>query len=620
MPALTLTLTDPVTITVEPDDVVVSEPVTLTGLAAIPDTPGLLTVTFDIAFTLTQTESDEGLIGFWVEAVGAGAVTTEGLGVPGGFFTYAFALGGPFDTYLHMTLVGTWAELQALVVTAHAVYGSTGVGVDPADVTLSAVSITNASYTLPLPVTVPTITLNTLDARTREGLTIHDVLNDAPNTCTLTVETGTVSPLGKAVRIATQDPVLLFTGTIQTVDLSYDLRADALRWACTATDDLAWFNRRLPFGTWTGVSATDVAQSLVASFAPDFSDAGIAASLPAVSVRYDRSTPLATVFADLAQLIGGAFKVEDGVVYLFLTDTVDPPDDIDDTPGRFLDDPPITMRVDLSQMRTRAYVRGAGSAVAGAPPLPGGVPTGSLTPTTGGALIPWTSYGYQITNISADGESISVGGSGTTLLGTHNAMLLGDLDSTIPTDPRVTGRNIYRTHGAGSPGHGLIATLGNVAGIGEDTFLDTVDGDLLDGTAPPLLDTSVTIYTMVEDTVAQAALAALEGGGSDGIVEHYITDPSLLTTAQATARGNAELALFAYPLVTVTYATRDLKTKSGKTVHFDVTNPPISGDLLIQDVTISHLDLVGGPIFQVTASSVRFSLEAILRMALKRVA
>jgi len=474
-----------------------------------------------------------------------------------------------------------------------------------------AVSVT---YTTPRP--APEITLNALDARTRLGLTIHDVLNDAPNTCNLTVETDTTSPLGKSIRIATQTatPVLLFNGAIQTVELSYDGKDHLLRWDCTATDDLAKFNRRRPFGTWTATSASDVAAALLAAYAPSFDGAGIEAALPTVSVSYDGSMTLAAAFAQMAQLIGGSFKTEDGVVFLFLTPIADPPDDIDDTAGRFLEEPRITMTVDLSQIRTRVYVHGAGSAATGeSAVIP---PAFNLTtsPTTGGSMVDGL-YSYGITAVSATGESQSGGAIGATVAGADNAVLIGNLDATLSADDRCTGRKLYRTLGPGNY-HGLIATLGNDAATDPNTFLDTVEGSLLDQASIPLVETTANIFTMVEDTVAQAALATLEGGGSDGIVEHYVLDQSLTTTARATARGEAELALFAYPLVTVRYATRDVKSKSGQTVHFDLTTPPITGDLLIQDVTISGLDKIGGPIFLVTASSVRFSLEAILRMAL----
>jgi hypothetical protein len=73
--------------------------------------------------------------------------------------------------------------------------------------------------------------------------------------------------------------------------------------------------------------------------------------------------------------------------------------------------------------------------------------------------------------------------------------------------------------------------------------------------------------------------------------------------------------MFGRALVTVAYATRDVKTKSGKPVVVALTSPSIHETLTIQDVTITELDVAPGtpPRFTVTASSVRFSLEDTLR-------
>lgn len=209
------------------------------------------------------------------------------------------------------------------------------------------------------------ITLAGVEARTRiAGLTVHDVLNDAPNTCSLTID-GSETPVNAQrlrVSINADTPRLLFNGALQTVDLSYEGLPAQLAYPCTAIDDLADLNRRRPFGTWTNVSATTIALAIVAAYAPGFSAAGIAAGLPLVSVNLDGSEGFSGALGQLAKLIGGYFKAEDLVVYLFTDDTADPPDDIDDTPGRFLDDPPITLRTDDSQLRTRVYGRGHGEA------------------------------------------------------------------------------------------------------------------------------------------------------------------------------------------------------------------------------------------------------------------
>lgn len=196
------------------------------------------------------------------------------------------------------------------------------------------------------------------------GLSIRDVLNESPNTCSLKIDHPPPTS-GQALRITINSdaPRLLFAGTIQTDDLTYEGKPTQLVYPCTAVDDTFRVNKRRPFGTFTNVSATTVAQTLVSSDAPGFSASGIAASLPTVTITFDGSTSFMGCFAQLATLIGGYCNAEDGVVSLFLTDTSDPPDDIDSTPGRFLDNPPITVSRDDSQLATRVYGKGHAEAV-----------------------------------------------------------------------------------------------------------------------------------------------------------------------------------------------------------------------------------------------------------------
>ncbi len=70
------------------------------------------------------------------------------------------------------------------------------------------------------------IWINGVESRARvrmDGFTIHDALNDDPNTCTLTVD-GSAPIVGQALRVTinTDTPRLLFNGTLQTVALSYE--------------------------------------------------------------------------------------------------------------------------------------------------------------------------------------------------------------------------------------------------------------------------------------------------------------------------------------------------------------------------------------------------------------
>lgn len=124
----------------------------------------------------------------------------------------------------------------------------------------------------------------------------------------------------------------------------------------------------------------------------------------------------------------------------------------------------------------------------------------------------------------------------------------------------------------------------------------------------------VALFVQRDDTTAQTALAALEGG--DGIHEHPISDEALTTVALCNARGDAELALFKSPIKSITYASEDQKTRSGKTISVNLSSPTsIVGDFQIQRVTISQIDMASNqpPCYMVEASSSKYSLEDLLR-------
>ena len=108
-------------------------------------------------------------------------------------------------------------------------------------------------------------------------------------------------------------------------------------------------------------------------------------------------------------------------------------------------------------------------------------------------------------------------------------------------------------------------------------------------TVPLMKGAAIHLWIQRDDLLAQAEQRARAGG--DGVIEHVLVDMRR-GLASLTARCDADLARFSRPLVTVTYATRDLKTRSGKTVAVDLASPRIQETLTIQDVTITEIDQV----------------------------
>jgi hypothetical protein len=122
----------------------------------------------------------------------------------------------------------------------------------------------------------------------------------------------------------------------------------------------------------------------------------------------------------------------------------------------------------------------------------------------------------------------------------------------------------------------------------------------------------VNLLVQLEDTIAQATLAAKIGG--DGVIEDYIQD-NRLGKAEALSRARAKLVQQSLPLVTLTYRCRDRNTRSGRTIAVSMPLPPIVyGAYKIQSVTIANFGPHVMPTYTVSASSARFSFESLLRV------
>ena len=208
------------------------------------------------------------------------------------------------------------------------------------------------------------ITLDGVAMRVRLGsLSIKDVIADAPTTCSFIADNNNAPPpVGKRLRVTLGiDPqYLLFVGTLQTADQSYVGRPTVREWKCTATDDTPRADWMRPFGAWEGVSATTVAQQLVAAFAPGFTTNHVQLGLAPVTLYLDGTERMNGALKLIAKIIGGYFYWEDFDLHLFVGDEpgTNPDDIIDGQTQTLLDSPPLIYTTDDTQIRTRVYGKG----------------------------------------------------------------------------------------------------------------------------------------------------------------------------------------------------------------------------------------------------------------------
>lgn len=236
-----------------------------------------------------------------------------------------------------------------------------------------------------------------------------------------------------------------------------------------------------------------------------------------------------------------------------------PPDDIDSLNTTMLKTPPFTSSVDLSQIRNRIFVIGSGSSVVAA-----------------GAIGATELQVADITQFSPSGGTVRVGNQ---ILGYHG----------------VTG----------TPDQAFIV------------LSSTLSGPIKQGA-------TINNFLEANHLGSQQLLGKVEldkdGNPTDGVHEYTIVNGDFKAPFQLWMAAQAELELYAMPIITVHYATRDPKSKSGAMVHIDQDDPPCQGDFLIQEVSIDQIhdesdELI--PRRQVTACSVRYELNDLLLQILK---
>ena len=211
------------------------------------------------------------------------------------------------------------------------------------------------------------------------------------------------------------------------------------------------------------------------------------------------------------------------------------PDDIEDFNTSLLLVPAVTLSMDLTQLRNRILVRGRGTIITSDAPIGAtsikvaDVASTAFSPT-GGLL----SVGHRLINYK------SVSGSA----GAASIELSAPLDSPIlQADWKF---------GGGTP-------------IRPAVWVDDLE--------------SQTLFSLVETDD--------DGNPSDGIHEFEVTDDKLTTPQQMVDAGVAELKA-AWPIRTVSYSTRDPKSRKGRKVHWDLSVPPVHGDFVIDSVTIDQ--------------------------------
>lgn len=382
------------------------------------------------------------------------------------------------------------------------------------------------------------------------------MVDGEPWTATLRVRA--VEPeLGQTVLVGIGDTAAggrIFQGTVQARTRAPKARtADVDQWDIDVTDDRWQIDRRLVLRAYPTMSVAQMVQDLLSVYTSGFTlDTQGDLGTLAMNFTFERVSRCLTRICDA---IGADWQVDPFKrVRVFLTDAKRPqPKTLNAAcPYEFRN---LTWRDDYSQTRTRVIVEGVTA------------PILSITNTT-------------VAEIQIDG-------------GSYLAAVFRALDGwpVVPTQ-QVRSQQVqwYAT---------ILADDGDTITISKSFDEPEV-----------FVGDDVSLIVAPEFEAIFSDLIAIEGG--DGIRDHYIQDRRL-TKAGAQARAAAERTLYAAPITTVSFESRDPAFVPGVDATIDVDG--LSGTFRVRRVDLDSLEDTQArfPLRRVEASSVRQDFYDVLR-------
>ena len=402
------------------------------------------------------------------------------------------------------------------------------------------------------------------------SLTIQDVLNETPNTCTFTVQ-GDRPRDGASIVIAygsTGNSSRLFGGTVLRVQQTY--AAQNPRNVLYQVEGIDWtwgLNAKLVNARYQSQSATLIGLDLIARFAPAGYMPHIADGLPQIDEISFTNAPLMDAFAQLANRIGGYARCDyHKQVWLWLTtppDAPTPPQPLTPNHPTLAD---VSYTRDLSQIVTRAVVEGGGvnalgpvdpgetcvpvDDVAWYPPTGGWVTSGPQRFTYAGVVVPGagSAVGGPQGNVqpSAAPTIGSVAGAGLPA-GTYSYAYTW---ATAAGETKPSPLASFANANAGGPAATPTVTLQTGTGLGIGRYryaytFGTGSGATIGETVPsPVAEVTTTQTTTAAPSTGPTGSMAT-GGGLTGS-KYYFYRITFVTAQGETTTGPASAAIPVY--------------------------------------------------------------------------
>jgi hypothetical protein len=381
-------------------------------------------------------------------------------------------------------------------------------------------------------VAVVTIGGSTVTSQIRVGsVQIDDVLNETPNTASFLMD-GSAPAVDAEVKIGLGDVTtanLLFAGHIISVRQYYEGQRANPAWEVHCQDYTFLLNQYRPRQVFSTTSASSIVASLIANFSLTFTGTNVQASLPTVSISFDGSEDFSTCLTRLAALVGAYWYVDYAKdLHFFTSESSAAPDTVGDQAGsKLLHDPPIAREEDRSQLRTRVYVRGAGSRL-----LASLAASETVVPVDSAAIFSATGGQAAIDAQVITYTGVALGDSGS-LVGP------GVTPSAAPTLAQANGSGI--TTGAHSYAYTWVTGAGETlpSPLAAITVLGTVSAPTISSVSSGVLSGGPSAGTTLK-----YAITISNGGGSETAPSSVVTitstgnRPTISWVITAAMRGN----------------------------------------------------------------------------------
>lgn len=370
---------------------------------------------------------------------------------------------------------------------------------------------------------------------------------DAPDICTgqVLAAAGFTPAAGQTLVVGVgQQENRIFGGRIESVTKTYLGGLPSLAaYDIKAVDNTRVLAKRRVMKRYLGADASQIVLDIIATYTSGVTTEHVQTGLGTIDDISFTSEPVPDAFTRIAERIPGCVWFVDafGDLHFGTTMPVSP------APAALTNSSAVLFRnvrykQDLSQVRTRVYVEGRGGKIT------------EFQPPTG-------------------------------------ADLYVDTPSEIFNNPATDGRgnSVYyvRLKTLVVPYRDLDDT-GFDHLIGNATSLALIAQYYAEGNSRIREGDEVNLWVQRDDTSAQAALAALEGG--DGIREAYVVDRRL-NQVGCEQRGDDELARLSTMIETLTYETTDVNAIPGRDVVVSLSSGEfaVSGTFRIKKVTIGRI-------------------------------